>query len=899
MKRELPTTEIFEFGTYRLDAARRQLWNGTATINIGSRAFDILQLLLRHAGAIVEKHELMAAVWPGLHVEEANLRVHIATLRRLLPSNDSSTPYIVNEAGRGYRFMGPVHRPDDKTQLSSSMPQITRLPTRITRIIGRDDLLKKLSNEFSQHRCLSIVGAGGIGKTTIALSLAAQVWPQFQDGVDFIDLAPLQEAGLAPNTVALSLGLAVRSEDETESILAFLQGRHKLLIFDNCEHVIDAAAPLIEKICAAAPDVRVITTSRELLAIEGERIHRLAPLASPPTGEATAERIASYPAVQLFVERASSHAHSFVLTAQNAERVAEICRRLDGLPLALELAAGSVDAFGIEGLAQGLDDRFQLLTRGRRTALPRQRTLRLTLDWSHDLLAADERKVLRRLGCFIGSFSLDAAKGVVCDTTLPPDHLTAAISNLVSKSLVFIESIGGPARYRLLDTTRAYALEHLAATDETSGLRARHACWYRQLLDLARQDAPSASLKYLQPDIENIRLAIGWALSPAGDHSIATGLVSAAAPLLLDLSLYLECMEWSQKALGHITESDRGTRVEMELAISYAMPFLYTKGNGPELRQTLEHAHSLACAVGDTGYQALILDGLYMFHARAGNAREIFGVADRARSLFAVTRDPMSSHLWISGIGHSMAGNHPAAVETLGPALQQLPVTRPATSLRIGVDHRVNAGNAFSVSLWMLGRRDEALAMIGKLIEEAEESGNPISLTVALSWTVPIALWMNDLPLERARLTRLEESAQKANLTPAMLVAMGLRGAVEVRAENSELGLQWLDQSLTGLRQRGNGYYEVALMMYRSEALLALGRLEEAMAAVVDALALCDQRGDAIYTPPLHILRGRISSAKNAGRAAVVLCLETALQWARRQGAVFYERPILDLLNDA
>ena len=889
MDKPLLSDEVYAFGSFELDVVRRQLSNGTTVIPVKPRAFEILTLLIQRAGTVVEKRELMNAVWPGLSVDDANLRVHIAALRRLLQKHPDEQPYIVNEAGRGYRFVVPVRRHGGNPPADSNpqgQEKKSRLPVRLTRVIGRCDLVERLTADLAYNRCLSIVGPGGIGKTTVALSLANQICSNYADGVTFVDLAPLRQADLLPNTVALAIGIPVRSEDETESLLAFLGDQRSLLILDNCEHVIDVVAPLIERICRAAPCLHIVATSREDLAIEGERIHRLVPLASPPASEEGLEAISLYPAVQLFVERATSHVDTFRLTPDNAPQIADICRRLDGLPLALELAAGSLDTFGIEGLARGLDDRFQLLTRGRRTALPRQKTLRLTLDWSHDLLTAEERKALRRLGCFTGSFTFAAAQGTVCDASLTPATLVSAIANLVSKSLVTAETDQKIIRYRLLDTTRAYALEHLAASGETIALAARHANWYRRMLDEAREQAMDRSLSYLALDLDNVRLALNWAFSPGGDRDIAIGLTLAAAALFIDLGLLVECLSWTRRALACLRPTDRGTRTEMELNINYAMPFLFTQGSTPELEAILERAHDLAHTLSDHSSQARILDGLHMYHLRAGNFRDLFRISARAEDLSPHLENTLSSHVWMGGIAHHIAGNHNEATLLLGKALDSLPVARPISPLRVGVDHRVHAGMSYIRSLMMQGHGTKASALATQLLHEAQETGSVITNMIALMWTLPLAILLGDIPTARVRLKSLEDISRNGLLLPASLAAMGYRAILDILDGDTDNGIPLLRQSIEGVRRANYFLLDVTLMTFLVEAYLQAEKPLEASAVALEALALAEMRGDTVNTPQLLISQAKAMEMRGAESSQITAALHSAIYWAQHQGAL-------------
>jgi DNA-binding winged helix-turn-helix (wHTH) protein len=380
------------FGPFRLFPKSRLLEKDGAPLHLGGRALDILICLAERAGEVVDKRELVKRVWADVNVDEGSLRFHIAALRKALGEGNEGSRYVVNVPGRGYCFAVPLSRPAPPegrpTEIASS---VRLLPAPLARMIGRDDAVEKITSELSLHRFVTIVGPGGIGKTSVALAVAHRQLEAFDGQVSFVDFGAVTDARLVPGSIASALGLTVSSEDPIPGLLTFLRSRQMLLVFDSCEHLLDELAPLAERLVREAPNLHVMATSRESLRSEGERVYRLFPLDCPPQqdGLGVAD-ILAYPASQLFVERIAESLSEFELSHDEAPLVADICRRLDGIALAIELAAGRVNAYGIAGTAELLDSRFSLLWRGRRTAIPRHQTLSAALGWSYDLLPATE-----------------------------------------------------------------------------------------------------------------------------------------------------------------------------------------------------------------------------------------------------------------------------------------------------------------------------------------------------------------------------------------------------------------------------------------------------------------------------------------------------------------------------
>src|SRR5713101_8024942 len=404
------------FGPFRLLAAQRLLLEGDQPVRLGSRAFDILAALVERAGEVVGKEQLIARAWPQTFVEDANLKIQVSALRRALGDGQGGHRYVVTVPGRGYNFVALVsHDAAVPAPLRPTMATagMHNLPLAATRMIGREEAVAMLVSRVSRERLLTIVGPGGIGKTTVALAVAERMIADYEHGVWLVDLAPLGDPRLVPSAVATVLGLEVRTENPLPGLIAALRDRRMLLLLDNCEHVIDAAASLAAAVLTGVPRVSILATSREPLGVAGEHEHRLGPLGSPPTSSGlTAAEAAAFPAVQLFVERVTATVEDFALTDANVAPVVEICQRLDGLPLAIEFAAPRVEVLGVEGVAAHLDDSLPALGARRRTALPRHRTMRAVIDWSYGLLTEDEQQFFRTLGIFAGGFTVEAAAAV-------------------------------------------------------------------------------------------------------------------------------------------------------------------------------------------------------------------------------------------------------------------------------------------------------------------------------------------------------------------------------------------------------------------------------------------------------------------------------------------------------
>ena len=602
--------ETFAFGSFRLTPAERALFEDGKALRLGSRAFEILVALIEHAGQPVSKEELSARAWPGTVVEEGALTVHVAALRNALGDGRAGKRYIATLSGRGYAFIAPVTRENAPSATAASLKRAEAgsLPALLTRVVGRDRVISRLAEQLAQRRFLAIVGPGGIGKTTVAVAVADRVRASYKDGAWYVELASLSDPDLVPSAVCAALGVRLSGGDHTRALAASLRGRTALLVLDSCEHVIGAAAALAEALLRAAPHASILATSREPLRAEGG----LAPLELPPQDRPypTAAEALGYSAVALFNERAAARMDGFVLDDTAVPAALEICRRLDGVPLAIELAAARVDTFGVAELAARLDDRFGILTSGRRTALPRHRTLRATIDWSYDLLPETERLLLHRLAVFPSGFSDDAAAAVMKDTMSDPSAVRDAIANLAAKSLIALRSETA-SRWYLLETIRAYGLEKLAERREYSAAARRHAEYFRDLIVPVAESSTyllsADNLIRCVRELDNVRAALDWSFSPEGDATIGAALTAAFAPIWTQIlsqaiggppapramSLVGECCDRVKRMLMH-KGPDLGlsTALERRMFTAYATALTMTLARSNKFVPPLEERSS-------------------------------------------------------------------------------------------------------------------------------------------------------------------------------------------------------------------------------------------------------------------------------------------------------------------
>jgi predicted ATPase/DNA-binding winged helix-turn-helix (wHTH) protein len=579
-----------QFGPFELSSRERVLRRDGVVLPLGSRALDILIYLAERPGEVIAKQELMDHVWSDVTVEEGSIRVHVAAIRKALGDGQFGNRYIANIKGRGYSFVGTVVPLAGSTESrSNKFRHQGRSPARPRRMIGRESVLSEVKDNLREERFVTLLGPGGIGKTTIAVAVGHAIAEEFGGEVYFVDLGSLVDPDLVVRAIGTSLGLVLKPNEASLQLVDLVRSRKLLIILDNCEHVIRAAASIAEQLFQGAGQVHLLATSRELLRVEGEHCYRVDPLDFPPAeSEQTADAVTRYPAAQLFVERVAARGSDFVLTDREAPFVADMCRRLDGVPLAIELAAGPVAALGIRGTVARLASRLELLKRGHRTAIPRHRTLKATLDWSYDLLSGVERIVFRRIARFVEHFSLEGAKHVAGEQGADDGEIFDAIAGLVEKSLIATRLDQGEPQYRLLDTTRVYALEKLEEHGEFDPISLRHAEYVIQQLESQKEmlsALPRAErVAAYSWQLSNVRSALEWSFGPRGDDEIATRLAAASTQLFMELSLLIEWQGWAEKAIARLGDQHKNCRREIEVS----------EGSNPHVRSSFSSSRALA-----------------------------------------------------------------------------------------------------------------------------------------------------------------------------------------------------------------------------------------------------------------------------------------------------------------
>ena len=888
--------DIVAFGPFRLFAAERLIERSGEPLELGGRAMDILIALVERAGDVVSQRDLTDRVWPNVTVTDSSLRSHVVALRRALRDGQDGARYVVNVPGRGYCFVCPVQRSlNNEFNPAPTGPAsaATVVPPRLRRMVGRDTVVELVAAQLSRQRFVTILGPGGIGKTTVAVSVGHALAADF-GAVCFVDLGPLTDPHLVPSTLATTLGLVVQSDDPIPGLVGFLRDRRMLAILDSCEHVIEAAAGLAEAIFEQAEEVYILATSREALRVEGEYVYRLPPLDCPPASDAlTAAAALAYPAVQLFSDRVAANSAHFALQDADAPIVGRICRKLDGIALAIELAAGRVDAYGIAGVDTLLGSRLSLLWQGRRTAPPRHHTLNATLGWSYDLLADAERTVLCRLAVFAGPFTLGAAEAVARENGPEGGEIAEVVAGLVAKSLIWCEmSAGSGVRYRLLDTTRTYLQQRLAGTDEADTVARRHAAFFCDILERGgAQAVASSEAGDLGEHLGNIRSALEWSFSERGDLGLGVALAAAAAPLFLEMSLLTECRRWSETALAVHVAVEAGPHCEMELQAAFGLSLIHTEGNSATVRDALLRALDLAEGLGDPRPQLRLIGSLHMFHARIGDFRASIQMAERALGVARAMGDPARIAVaeWMLGMSHHLAGDQTRALIHCRGALSH-PATGATHVVRLGVDQRIAALGTLCRAQWLCGYADDALITVHTVLADAEALEHPATLCVALIVTIHIFLWIGNLSEVDTLIHRLISATEKYALGPYHTLALGLRGGLAVYRGEAVTALPQLSDCMQTVRAGRFGVHTSIFASYLAEAMAMVGRIDDALATIDREISEAEGKGGSFNLPEMWRLKGDFLMHREPANAAEAEhYFGRSLDLAHRQGALSWE----------
>lgn len=761
---------VFKFSRFAFFPERRLLLADGQPVKLGGRALDLLCVLIEERHKTVSKDELLDRVWPDMHVEEANLPVQVMALRQALGKEAISTV-----PGRGYRFVLPLTEGEtgsgpsnDSTAPGKPWPSRVTWVEPLEPLIGRSAELTALRHLVVERRLVTLLGTAGVGKSRLSQAVGAELRHAFEEGVWWIELAPLTEAERVPDAVAQALGLSLPGlDDPALEVSAPLRDSRLLLVLDNAEHVLAGVRRLLSTLMQRAPQVHVLVTSQAVLHLPCEHRYALSPLSLPERPDLTSCRHSD--AVALFTARASAADRGFKLDDGSAKAVADICARLDGIPLALELAAARLPLLGLEGLRQRLDERFQLLTAGSATHLPRHQTLKAALAWSYGLLELDAQRVFRRIGIFVGGFTLETAQQVAADESLGPWQVVEHLATLVDRSLVQAQ-LGASPRYRLLESARLFAGDELSASGEAEVLRERHARALNAQLSVRRDDhrlwrTPPAPVEVLRAELDNVRAAMDWAAT-SGDATLAINLAIGASHAFLAAGLNAEYLDrvlpltarvptdapdaqigrfWSRIALaasrnGHpsgLQAAWQAIRLWRRLgdegrlydALTWAIAIAARTGQGESIGALVEEGERIERAHWPAAYRSSFRWAKYRWWQSQGQAMNALACAREQADLLGQAGSWAMHVAWGANIADcEIAMGRPAEAERVArAALQALD--------ELGIDENLvgHVIDALVLALVQLGRAEEALPLARRALRLLAREGDDLRLLEPLA----------------------------------------------------------------------------------------------------------------------------------------------------------------------
>jgi len=755
---------VLFFEEFELDLANRRLSEKGEPLRLGSRAFDILAALAVRAGSVVTKEELLEAVWPTTSVEEGALRVHLVSLRKTL--GDRARGFIDNIPGRGYQFLPPVRSADRLVERQAKLPSTNNLPRLTNRIIGRDAFIGATVELLSSSRLLTITGPGGIGKTSVAIRIAEQ----FTDSskVVFLDLTSLQDGKNLLPSLASHLGLNVYGADVLQAVASELRKGATLLLFDNCEHIIDDAAQVAEAILQEAPTVTILATSRERLRAQLERVRELPPLGVPPEGSAPIDA-EGFPALELFVSVASLVGDTdHLLQPEAISMAAEIVRRLDGIPLAIELAAARALDLDISALHESVALPLALLRRGRRNAPQRQQTMQATLDWSFQTMSAGEKELLLRLSTVAGTFTSEDARAVARKDMAEEDFYET-FDALFLKSLLSVSADSGT--YRLLVTTRDYAAAKLKSEPYSRSTREAHARFCLIRLDEARADWTRLGTGEWSARhgalVHDLRTATTWAFSEEGDTHLGVELAAMSNVVWTQLGLMAEQLELLERARAALPDSSNlSPLVEMHLILSHAGTMYHVKSSTKDgsALDSFGRAREIAKTLRDNINVLRATGGITAIHTMNGDYLDAIEVARGFDALLGHAMPGAVSRM----LNHNLhyIGDFDGAISHATTALDLARGdVRGTLNNGASYDQRISALSTVVKTRWVQGRLTEAMDLLRSTLAEATALDHAISFCLYLAVSAcPTAFGMRETELGTSLVELLAEKSTTNNL---------------------------------------------------------------------------------------------------------------------------------------
>lgn len=888
----------FEFGPFVLIPQRQQLLLDGVPVRIGGRALDILIALLERPGEVVSKRQLIALVWPDTVVEESNLKVNMVALRRALGEDVGKAQYIATVAGRGYRFIASVKTTQAAANLSREVAGAHYWPAAAARVFGRAEAIEAIQRDMVAARLVSIVGTGGVGKTTVAMAVIHAQLAGHADGAAFIDLATISAPQFLPAAIASALGLGVSSADPLASIVHALRAQQKILLFDNCEHLLPAVAVVVDRLSGDLDGILILATSREPLKIRGERVYQLRGLECDPREHPAADEASRYPAVALFATHAFERS-GYQFTDADAPAVADICRRLDGNALAIELAATQTAVFSAAQIRQMLDDRFRLLKLGPASAPLRQRSLLATLDWSYGLLSEPEAALLRALSVFAGAFDVD---GAVAVSRMAPADIPDMLTQLAAKSLLVMDAIDELPTCRFPETTRAYCLERLQLSAEDDSVRLRHAEYVCAVLERAAAEwTRSTELKWeaaFGRTIDDLRAAIAWAGADQTRQALFIRLAAAGILLWNHLSLTEECRRYVCQAVDRLGPAGQaGTAVEMQLQMSLAGNTLFGHGVTPGVMQAMRRALEIAVHTGDTDYRLRCLRTIAACELLSGQHDAGLRTLESCTAIAAATpavesalaKRERENYL---AIGELFTGRLHTAKQRLDqlydPEVHELKDSR---LVRFLVYRNVDVGSVLSHTQWLTGAPDTAAATAKAMVDAALKTKFWFSVSNCISWACPVFFLCGRYEECLHYVEMLEEQVLRHGIGVRRPITLFYRGALACAQDNVPAsGIDALKRGIDGFREVN---YLVRLPFYLgilADALVRSGRPGEAEATIQSALDSAAAHNERWCVPELLRIHAAVLAAAGLPdraeallREAMALAVEIgALAWRLR-----------------
>jgi predicted ATPase/DNA-binding winged helix-turn-helix (wHTH) protein len=898
---------VYESGGWALDLARRELRTRGVPVPLGNRALQIFGVLVQSAGKLVTKDELMARVWPGAIVEENKLQVHVSAIRKAL-GTDRGT--LKTSFGRGYRVVGDwairkESSPADPVALDPRRmpvrPFHTNVPAAGFELIGRSVAVQRLQDLLSAYRTVTLTGPGGIGKTTLALEVTRSLAPAFHGDLWLVDLVSLSDPVLVPTMVAGVLGVPLGGDEiSAEAVARAIGGKKLLLVLDNCEHVIDAAARLAETVVRLCPATSIVATSREVLRIEGEHVYRVPPLDVPRLEQEESDIVLGHSAVQLFIARSKALYSNFSPHGENLRAIAAICRHLDGIPLAIEFAAARAATLGPELVLSRLDERFGLLTSGRRTALPRHQTLRATLDWSYELLPEAERCLLRRLSIFAAGFTHEAANAVMSDKGLLASVLLEQIANLVAKSLVTLDGSAPTSRWRLLETIRAYALDKLTESGEAEQVERRRAEFFRDVVGPAtygsRVQPTVEDMAHYAREIDNVRAALDWSFSSLGSVAIGVALTAAYAPVWLELSLVVECRQRIERALDALESNfNVDARLRMQLYVPLGVAMIYTLVSVERISVVLAKALDTAESLDDLDDMIEILFTMYDVYHHSGQCREAQSTAERFSRVALRTGDPALAAIAYRITGNTLnhGGNQREAQRCFERVLDTYVAPKyQRHAIWTTYDQRLLARARLARVLWLRGLVDQGVIQAQASLEEAQASGHDRLLCWILHYgAYPVAVMTGDLVAAGRAVAILMELETRLSAPFWRNLAQCQEGKLLIKRDEFGRGSAMLRTALDTCEMTGWTICYPEFLGALAEGLAGLGRHTAALDTMDRALAAAERGGERWYVAELLRTKGELllCGAGDQSTGAAERCFSAALEVARQQYALSWE----------